>query len=375
MEKAGQPRILKKHNKSRIRKLIKEQGPITKPEMAQLTNLSLPTVNKITDELVAEGYAIAAAIQKCPGAGRKARTYVINENYGTFLVVCYMGAKWLGCVVNITGSIVYEIQCEAVCTDRKPQIQVLTGLLDVLQSKSKRTMAIGVGVPGIVRRDGRLEGIPLLPDFEGMDLGKILKERYELPVYIENDVKLMTVGYRKLCMNDMDNIVFLYIGNGLGAGILLNGALYKGNCSFAGEFGYMPSGRPRETGNEAAEKTAEESGIETAKEANLEERLTFLRTKLKENPGDPEYRRQFCTEISRALVFCITVINPDAIVIYCDEMDDESTKDIQQNIGEHIPATCVPQVRHTSNRRMGIDGLICLCQEDIAKKNWMLDVG
>ena len=48
---------------------------------------------------------------------------------------------------------------------------------------------------------------------------------------IENDVKLMTVGYRNLCLNNLDNIIFLYIGNGLGAGILLNGTLYKGNGS------------------------------------------------------------------------------------------------------------------------------------------------
>jgi len=353
MEKAGQPRTLKKHNKNLIQKLIKEEGPITKPELSHLTKLSLPTVNKITDELVAEGYAVEDAIQKCPGAGRKARTYIINENFGTFAAVYYMGGKWLGYVVNITGTITYETQCEAIHAECGSQVETLLNLLELLLKQSSRSMGIGVGVPGIVRKDGRIEGIPLLPDFEGIYLAEIIKEHYGLPVCIENDVKLMTVGYRKLCLNDLDNIVFLYIGNGLGAGILLNGALYKGNCSFAGEFGYMPSG---------------------IKGENLEKCLTFFRTKIKENGENQDYKKQFCTEISKALVYCITVINPEAVVIYCDEIDEGSTKMIEKEIGKYIPQTCIPQVRHTSNPQIGIAGLIYLCQEGVAQKNCFMDV-
>lgn len=358
MEKAGQPRILKKHNKSLIQKLIKEHGPVTKPQLSHLTNLSLPTVNKITDELVAEGYAMEASVQKCPGAGRKAKLYVVNENFGMFLAVYYMGGNWLGCLVNITGNVVFETEWQAIGKGDTPQVKVLTNLIDILAAQSERVMAIGVGVPGIVRRDGTIEGIPLLPDFEGVNLEEILRERYGIPVYIENDVKLMTVGYRNLRMNNLDDIVFLYIGNGLGAGILLNGALYKGSCSFAGEFGYMPSG----------------CAGEEQKEENLETRLTFLREKIKQNAGDQRYKLQFCREICRALVHCITVINPEAVVLYCDEIDESSAQFIQREIGSYIPKTCVPQVRHTSNQRIGINGLIYLCQEGITRKNWLPEV-
>ena len=81
MAAAGKPQVLKQYNTSMIQRLIMEKGPITKPELSHLTNLSLPTVNKIVDELVTEKIVMEDMIQTGAGAGIKAMAYVVNGNY------------------------------------------------------------------------------------------------------------------------------------------------------------------------------------------------------------------------------------------------------------------------------------------------------
>ena len=80
-------------------------------------------------------------------------------------------------------------------------------------------------------KNGDITGIPVMKEFEGVNLEKLLKCRYQLPVFVENDVKLMTVGCYKNKIHNWENMIFLYISSGIGAGIMINGQLYKGNTS------------------------------------------------------------------------------------------------------------------------------------------------
>ncbi|MDD2958346.1 MAG: ROK family transcriptional regulator [Lachnospiraceae bacterium] len=353
MEQAGQPKVLKVHNRVLIKRLIKEKGAITKPEIAKFTKLSLPTVNKIMDELVEEGYAIEASLQERSKAGRKARTYILNDKFGTFLSIYYMDEKWIGSIVDIAGNVLSEIESQALAGGK--ELETILSILDELEQLAERVMAIGIGVPGIVLKDGTIDGIPLLPRLEGVRLAEVINQKYKQPVYIENDVKLMTLGYYNLRLNSLDNIVFLYIGSGIGAGILINGQLYKGNCSFAGEFGYMVAAAEKKDVNDSEE--------------NVEKRLISLRKKIQKKDCAEQYKLQFCREIGRILINCSAVINPEAIVLYCDELDAGNLMQIETEIKRYLPKICVPKLCRTSDKRVGINGLIALCQEGIAQKS------
>ena len=243
MAAAGKPQVLKQYNTSMIQRLIMEKGPITKPELSHLTNLSLPTVNKIVDELVTEKIVMEDMIQTGAGAGRKAMAYVVNGNYGTFVTLYYLDEKWIGCVSNILGEVLFKAEYYINSDHKKEELEFLTAAVDDLLMNAERVKAIGIGIPGIVMNDEKIAAIPQLPEFEGINLKKLFQEKYQLPVFIENDVKLMTVGYYSCRMKNLNNMVFLYIGNGIGGGTIINGQLYKGNTCFAGEFGYIPSGQ------------------------------------------------------------------------------------------------------------------------------------
>ncbi len=361
MVTAGKPQILKQYNTSMIQKLIMDKGPISKPELSHLTNLSLPTVNKIVDELVAEEFAMEDTFQTGAGAGRKAMTYVVNGNYGTFVSAYYMDGKWIGCVANMLGELLFKSETDIKGDRRLGQLQLLFEVLEDLMNNAQRVKAIGVGIPGIVMKNEEIAVIPSLPEFEGMNLKQQLEERYGLPVFIENDVKLMTVGYHSQKMNHLDNMVFLYIGSGIGGGILINGQLYKGNTSFAGEFGYIPADHGQMEKGQAFEG------------GSLEMRLFRLREQMKSKDLEREAKQMFCQEIGRALVSCVAVLNPEAVVLYCDELEKDGLEKISEEIARFLPGHCVPKIYLTLNNTYGIYGLICMCQEGVHRKYPLLD--
>jgi len=351
MQKAGQPQVLKWYNSSLIQQLILENGPVSKPDLVQLTKLSLPTVNKIVDELVEEGYAKESSVQNATGAGRKAKTYIVDGKFGTIIIAYYLDGKWLGAATNILGEILYRIERSAEESREINQVQILYDLLDDLIGETDRVKAIGIGIPGIVMKNGDITGIPVMKEFEGVNLEKLLKCRYQLPVFVENDVKLMTVGCYKNKIHNWENMIFLYISSGIGAGIMINGQLYKGNTSFAGEFAYMP--------------VADGKG-------NLEARLSDLRKRMHGEHAE-NAKMLFAEEISNAVIHCTTIINPEAIILYGNDFDSGLMEVIKERVKEYIPAYSYPEIILTGDDSYGVSGLISMCLDGIHKKCWLLD--
>ena len=103
-------------------------------------------------------------------------------------------------------------------------------------------LGIGIGIPGLVdTRNGRAYDIQNIPALSGMALRKKLEEHFRRPVEINNDANCFALGIK----NHEDghpyqNLVGLTLGTGLGGGLILNGKLYEGTGTGAGEIGFFP---------------------------------------------------------------------------------------------------------------------------------------
>ncbi|MCX7770351.1 MAG: ROK family protein [Proteobacteria bacterium] len=106
--------------------------------------------------------------------------------------------------------------------------------------------AIGIGVPGLVRSDGVVVESPNFPEWHEINFNEILKNSLNVPVCIENDANLFTIGEGFIgSAKDCKNFVGITLGTGVGGGIVLNGKIYRGNKGMAGEIGHIvihPSG-------------------------------------------------------------------------------------------------------------------------------------
>lgn len=354
MIRAGKPQSIKLHNTHLIRTLIVQNGPVTKPELASITHLSLPTVNRIVDELVESSFAKETQIQDAQRAGRPAKVYIANKNYSAYVGVYFQDGNWTAFRSNFLGEVEAREVFRAMGPDnrldvpiigkgldagRKPdQLEYLCRAVRTMTEGKKNIRVIALGIPGVVQHDGIITGIPQLSELENINLEKELRARFHLPVIIENDVKLKTLGYHSEYLQELSSIVFLYIGSGIGAGIILDGQLYKGMSNFAGEFGFMPDGKQE-----------------------MEKTLLSLRKTLKVDPENASAREKLEKKLAGMLVNVVTVLNPQAVVIDSRVLGEDSLERIAKLIGRSVPAACAPALYKAEGRFFEEEGLIQLC--------------
>jgi len=117
----------------------------------------------------------------------------------------------------------------------------VTEAVDECDLSLKRVRGVGVGAPGAVDTEsGRVIFAPNLPGWKDVPLKKELEKRLDLPVFIGNDCNVCTLGvFDREYKAKPKNLVGIFIGTGIGGGLIVNGDLYCGHNLTAGEIGHM----------------------------------------------------------------------------------------------------------------------------------------
>jgi glucokinase len=121
-------------------------------------------------------------------------------------------------------------------------INSVTSILKNNNLKKKDILGIGIGLPGpIDNKRGYVHFLPNVPGWGEVSLKKILENKLNLPVLLDNDAKLMALAEYKLGKaGTFENVLCLTLGTGVGGGIILGGKLYRGEDNASGEIGHMP---------------------------------------------------------------------------------------------------------------------------------------
>ncbi len=101
---------------------------------------------------------------------------------------------------------------------------------------------VGIGLPGPVDSlRGIVHFLPNIPGWKSVEFKKILERKTKLPVFIDNDAKLMALAEHKIgSAKGYANALCLTLGTGVGGGLIINGTLYRGGDNAAGELGHLP---------------------------------------------------------------------------------------------------------------------------------------
>ena len=363
MVTSGKPDLIRRYNRDLIQELILEKGPITKVELARLSGASVPTVNKIVSQLEADGL-ICSVAEGSNTVGRKAASYVVNKDSGYFILFFVQNACIRAGLADSYGDILLEKNY----TPEMSSIKAVNGALFdaagsfIREIPREKLKAIGLGVPGVIDAENRITVIPTVPCWEGFDLKSQLEEKYGIPVFLENDVKLMTVGvYKGEFSEKYKNMVFLYASEGLGAGIVINGHLYKGFSSFAGEYGFMLPN---------FEKAESHSGSMGDLEFNLR---PLAEKKIRGEvftDGESERYEQI---LSGIITNFTAVLNPDVISVCAPGLTENELERIRQRTLQRIPENCMPELAITREENYGINGVAEMCLTGINSKISLID--
>ena len=148
------------------------------------------------------------------------------------------GTKLASALVTARGRVSQESSEPTCLTSRRACYeQVLDA---ALQLKPKGAAAVGVSIPGLVRRDGTVWA-PNLPGWSRMPLGKRLSTALGVRVVVESDRNASVVGEAwRGAARGADDAIYLIVGTGIGAGILSGGRLVRGAHELSGCAGWMP---------------------------------------------------------------------------------------------------------------------------------------
>jgi glucokinase len=117
---------------------------------------------------------------------------------------------------------------------------VLDAIAKVVLELDPNPKSVGVAIPGEVDPAGRCWGLPNVPGFKGVDLGKGLSERLRCPVAVENDATTAALGeFLYGHGSRYPSFLMITLGTGIGGGIVIGGQLYPGGNGFAGEIGHI----------------------------------------------------------------------------------------------------------------------------------------
>lgn len=150
------------------------------------------------------------------------------------------GTKVLGALYNEAGEVVYRCKKKTKVHEGldKVMAQIFKVLDEIMAATDETIMGIGAGSPGIIKDGHLVVFAPNLP-FENFDLGGIIKERYQVPVVIGNDVNVAMYGEWKVSdMETVNNALGVFPGTGVGGAIIIDKQLYVGQGG-AAEIGHM----------------------------------------------------------------------------------------------------------------------------------------
>ena len=248
----GTPSLLRAINDRTALQLLSEQGPLTRARLGALTGLSKPTATQLMDRLEAAGL-----VEALPGEGRTARLYRVRPGAAYVAGLDVTPSNIRVRVCDLTGETI------AQTTLATPRREVKDALERIREALTAACAAAGITVPQLNRvvigiggapdpQTGRLGYARHLPGWHDPELTSRLRAELTGPgepdpaVELENDVNLAAIAEQSLGVTRKGSpqacrdFAVLWIGEGIGAAVVIDGRLHRGFTGGAGEIGYMP---------------------------------------------------------------------------------------------------------------------------------------
>jgi predicted NBD/HSP70 family sugar kinase len=262
------------------------------------------------------------------GRGPAAILYELNPRAG-WVVGIDVGRAWVrAAIANLSGEIVARRDqrsrtrsAEALITEIG---EIAHGLAAEAGIRWRDVTFATVGSPGVVEPEtGKVTLAYALPGWGRHGLLEAIQRELGTKVGFENDVNLAALGEQWHGLGKgVDDFVFLHVGTGVGAGLVLNGVLFRGSTGAAGEVGYLPtadgaSDRSHRRG--ALDAVAGAAGVVAhARASGMTSPLSAERVFTAARRGDPTARRVVAAEAERiatALATIVPVVDPELVIL------------------------------------------------------------
>ncbi|MFK4784376.1 ROK family protein [Fusobacterium sp. MFO224] len=335
-------------NINRAYSYIAKNNIFTKKELSTSLNVSFPTATKIINILLEKGIILDSGFSS-ENIKRKALLYKYNPNsfYSIGIKVELHSISFI--LINLSGIEIKKTVIIKEFFNDNNFVQYISEQLKIFLLNFEymdKIIGIGISLSGIVNNKKKIFEIGTNFNIFAKNFD-ILEKAFKLPVYLINEANAGALGEFFLKEPDShNNLAFISIESGIGAGIMLNGNMYLGSTSKAGEFGHFTveiDGRACNCGNHGCLETycSNEALVKTfEKEFDLKN-LSFIEIfskKLYETKKGKEIFDKYTTYLASSIRSLLFILDLDKIIIgglisnYSFVIEDELKRKIFNNI-------------------------------------------
>lgn len=225
-------------------RLLLDQGPLTRPEVAERLGVSKPTASHLLSQL-RETSLVKSDGNRDGTIGRAAELFSANARVAHMAALDVTPERIVAAIVDFAGTPVGDFELRTTGHTSDPLAQVhaaLTGACASARIDIADLRRVVIGIQGALDpTTDRLRFAAHMPGWQRGGLVKALETRIGAPVSIDNDVNLATIAERmRGAAAGLDNFALLWISDGIGMGLMLGGQIHRGLTGGAGEIAEMP---------------------------------------------------------------------------------------------------------------------------------------
>lgn len=242
--KLSDPNDVREHNLRTVLGMIRETGAISRADIARATHLSRSTITNIVNELLPTGLFHESGTAYST-VGR--RPVLLEFNYDARAVLGVdMGASHLTVVALNLGGRVLALRHESYPVIAQPDrslgriLELVAEVQAEALSAPHLTLGLGISVPAPLEGEKMDRLSPaIMPHWVGVDLKHEVAAATRLPVFLDNDANLGALAEKWWGHGrEVNNLAYIKVGTGVGCGLIINGAIYRGEGGTAGEIGH-----------------------------------------------------------------------------------------------------------------------------------------
>lgn len=241
--RGGSQSALRAANRALVLEALRRNGTMIQTTLARTTGLSPATVSTLVRDLSEEG---AVRVSKTVSGGRRARAVSLERVAGVAAGIDFGRRHVRITVADLSHRVLGEE--EVAIEPWLPAVAEIDIAVELFESvltsagvDRRELVGVGVGVPGpIDRRDGNVGSASILPEWIGVNPVNMVSKRLGMPVVVDNDANLgalaeLTWGVAR----GRDDVVYIKVASGVGAGIITGGRIHHGHIGVAGELGHL----------------------------------------------------------------------------------------------------------------------------------------
>jgi predicted NBD/HSP70 family sugar kinase len=306
---------------------LRDSGPHTRAQLAEVTGLARSTVASRLESLLDAG--LVAPKSGTSSGGRPAGLLEFQPGARILLAIDLGATHGVVALTDLAGAV---LELESVALDiANGPVPTLDWVIEAagrLLAASGRPFAdlsgVGIGLPGPVEHStGLPTNPPIMPGWDGFDVPGYIRERFDVPVLVDNDVNLLALGEHATVWRAIDDLLFVKVATGIGAGVISGGRLQRGAQGSAGDLGHVRvpfSSRTPAHGEGDSDLEALASGPGIARElralgvdaSSTEEVLELFRAG---SPQAADAIRKAGRDLGEVLATCVNILNPSVVVI------------------------------------------------------------